>query len=284
MPTSELETKEYPSNCWFSSLGQVALALSCLLTLIIKRQTETPRRDWKIWFLDVTKQSLGLSVSHVSNILLSILIAINLADSDECQWYLMAYLSDSLLCSAFNFTMLAVIDRLAHRYNIDALNFGNYGYPPRLNYWLAQVVVWVSIVTTGKMLVLALLFLLLEPIDALLQRVFVPFEGHPKLELLIVMIVIPMTLNIGQFWLTDSCLKQQYPSTHSPRHHSTSISSSGGGGGDMTYAQSLLHSVDNDYDHDRDRDDEESSLSLSQRQVMESPPSSIATAVIIARY
>ena len=33
------------------------------------------------------------------------------------------------------------------------------------------------------------------------------FKGHPKLELIVVMIIIPVTLNSLMFWVQDSFLK-----------------------------------------------------------------------------
>ena len=40
----------------FGVIVQAALAVAAIATLVYKRQTERPRRDWKVWFFDASKQ------------------------------------------------------------------------------------------------------------------------------------------------------------------------------------------------------------------------------------
>ena len=65
----------------------------------------------------------------------------------------------------------------------------------------------IAIVMIGKIIVVYVLVTFVQSINAALNELFYWFLSRPKLELFIVMIVIPMTLNIVQFWITDSCLK-----------------------------------------------------------------------------
>jgi len=70
----------------FASIVQGILGFICISALVIKRENEVPRRDWYVWFLDVNKQGIGASFGHFANIFLSVAIAEQLVDADECQW------------------------------------------------------------------------------------------------------------------------------------------------------------------------------------------------------
>jgi hypothetical protein len=191
---------------------QALLAFLCITTLIIKRYQETPRREWIVWFMDASKQGASSSMGHMSNIILSIIIAESIQDdnSDECQWYCTAYISDCVFGTCFNFILLMLFERIiaavspAHA---EYFKFGVYGDPPSVLRWLPQVAIWLVIVIISKCLVLSVLFAFIHPLDVTGKAIFSHFHNYPKLELLMVMIVIPMILNSVQFWVTDTFLK-----------------------------------------------------------------------------
>jgi len=57
----------------FSLFVQGALGLLALLSLVYKRWREKPRRPYKIWFFDVSKQVVGAVILHILNLLMSML-------------------------------------------------------------------------------------------------------------------------------------------------------------------------------------------------------------------
>lgn len=57
----------------FALLVQGALGIMALLSLVYKRWRETPKRPWKIWFFDVSKQVVGSVLVHVLNLVMSML-------------------------------------------------------------------------------------------------------------------------------------------------------------------------------------------------------------------
>ena len=59
----------------FSLLIQGALGLLAFSSLVWKRYRERPRRPFKIWTFDVSKQVVGSSLIHVANLLMSMLSA-----------------------------------------------------------------------------------------------------------------------------------------------------------------------------------------------------------------
>lgn len=67
----------------FALLVQGALGGFALLTLVAKRYRETPRRPWKIWFFDVSKQIFGSMLTHVLNVGMSMISSVNIANHAE---------------------------------------------------------------------------------------------------------------------------------------------------------------------------------------------------------
>jgi hypothetical protein len=59
--------KVYDKEDFFTVFVQMLLALFALLSLWFKRQSEKPRRKFRTWFLDVSKQGLGACYAHVAN-------------------------------------------------------------------------------------------------------------------------------------------------------------------------------------------------------------------------
>lgn len=59
--------KVYDSEDFFTVFVQMMLAAFALLSLWFKRQGETPRRKFRTWFLDISKQGLGACYAHVLN-------------------------------------------------------------------------------------------------------------------------------------------------------------------------------------------------------------------------
>lgn len=194
----------------FAIIVQLSLALVCVLTLVIKRQSEYPQRDWLVWFLDATKQGVGSSFGHFSNIYLSVVIAQSLPTADECQWYCTTYVLDATVGTACNLILLSLFSMAVRRFPYcgEGMIPGDYGDPPQLTLYLPQLAVWLMIVVFGKVLLLLSLSQVIVPLDALLATVFKPIRKYPELELVLVMILIPSVLNALQFWLTDSFLKR----------------------------------------------------------------------------
>jgi hypothetical protein len=61
----------YDRNDFFTVLVQIMLAFFALACLYIKRLQETPRRNFRTWFLDVSKQAFGACYAHVLNMVRS---------------------------------------------------------------------------------------------------------------------------------------------------------------------------------------------------------------------
>ena len=61
--------------------------------------------------------------------------------------------------------------------------------------------------TVAKLIVFIFELTYAEPIIELGIQSLEPFHGHPNLELLWVMVIVPFTLNSLQYWVQDNFLK-----------------------------------------------------------------------------
>lgn len=84
---------------------------------------------------------------------------------------------------------------------------GYYGSPPKWRSWVFQVFIWLILVLISKMLILLTIALFHQTLVNAGELLLSPVKGHPKLELLSVMIVIPVLLNSLMFWVTDSFIR-----------------------------------------------------------------------------
>lgn len=195
----------------FATCIQIFLGLVCMFTLIFKRHTENPRREWHVWFFDVTKQGMGASLGHFANIFLSEIIAATLSEagSDECQWYCLTYVLDTTLGTVLNILLLYFVEdiMMGKCKCCTSVILGNYGNPPSWIRFLPQLMIWLSIVMIAKVFTLLLIYQFIAPINNVMQSVFSVLESKPNLELVMVMIVIPTILNTLSFWVVDTFLK-----------------------------------------------------------------------------
>lgn len=99
--SSQPEEKTNSSNCSMTGmLGiiiQITLGVLSFSVLIIKRFRESPRRPWKIWIFDTSKQLISQLMAHFINLTISIALAYNDDSADECLWYLTTNVLDNSL-------------------------------------------------------------------------------------------------------------------------------------------------------------------------------------------
>lgn len=65
----------------FALLVQGALGVVAILSLVYKRWRETPKRPWKIFFFDVSKQVFGSMLTHILNLAMSMLGSVDMVNA-----------------------------------------------------------------------------------------------------------------------------------------------------------------------------------------------------------
>lgn len=71
---------------WFGVLVQLMLGLLSFAVLFYKRYKENPKRAWRIWCLDTSKQAVSQLLAHFLNVAISLSLSVK-QENDPCLWY-----------------------------------------------------------------------------------------------------------------------------------------------------------------------------------------------------
>lgn len=191
---------------WFI---QAVLASLAFTFLILKRFCEPSRerRPWIIWFYDTSKQGLGAMVIHFANVFLA-----GTFQGDPCTWYIVSFLLDSTLGLFIIYVGIRTCQYLARRWNLEVLNFGEYGKPPQCKAWIGQCFLYIFLMVIEKIL---MTFLIQLNIWEKVRMLILP-PADPKLELAIVMLIIPFIVNVIMFWVVDNFLMHKRKKIEDP--------------------------------------------------------------------
>ncbi|KAI8866897.1 hypothetical protein GQ42DRAFT_127552, partial [Ramicandelaber brevisporus] len=209
----------------FALAVQSLMGVIALSTLFIKRHREHPRRPFKIWLMDVTKQGFGGLMLHALNIVASYLSVLRRpselfsahpsndgaggGDANPCVWYFLNILLDTTVGVYIIYVYFRLIHHIAvKRLGISNMQPGVYGHPPRWTIWLKQsfafflALLWMKLTV---MLALAIFPFLLRFGQWAMAPVYL-FKDT-RVQIVIVMFIVPLIMNAVQFWLVDAFLK-----------------------------------------------------------------------------
>ena len=193
----------------FAFIVQGVLGFVALSSLLIKRHLERAPRPLHVWLLDVSKQGFGGVLIHFANIGTSVWLARRGGrGGDECAFYFENFFVDCTLGVVVVTALLRAAERAAARRGCDAVaRGGEYGEPPRLGAFAAQLGVFCACLLANKLLMAAGIWLLYPAMVACGDWLFRPLRAHPNAELVVVMVLCPWLLTTLQFWLFDTALK-----------------------------------------------------------------------------
>ncbi|XP_043934843.1 store-operated calcium entry regulator STIMATE-like isoform X2 [Protopterus annectens] len=172
----------------FGIFLQGLLAVVAFSTLMLKRFREPKheRRPWKIWFLDTSKQAIGMLFIHFANVYLS-----DLTGEDPCSLYLINFLLDATLGMLVIYAGVRVVSCIVEWRQWEKLRFGEYGDPLQCSAWVGQCALYILIMMFEKTVIVIVLLIpqwkkitVLNPIE------------NPQLELAVVMLIVPFFVNI----------------------------------------------------------------------------------------
>ncbi|TKS70966.1 Store-operated calcium entry regulator STIMATE [Collichthys lucidus] len=186
----------------FGIFLQGLLAVVAFSTLMLKRFREPKheRRPWRIWFLDTSKQAIGMLFIHFANVYLS-----DLTEEDPCSLYLINFLLDASLGMLIIYAGVRAVSAIVEWRQWDSLRFGEYGEPVQCTAWLGQCILYILIMMFEKVLIMLVLLIPQWKKLALLN----PIE-NPDLELAIVMLIVPFFVNALMFWVVDNFLMKKH--------------------------------------------------------------------------
>ncbi|XP_076123810.1 store-operated calcium entry regulator STIMATE [Alosa pseudoharengus] len=185
----------------FGIFLQGLLAVVAFSTLMLKRFREPKheRRPWKIWFLDTSKQAIGMLFIHFANVYLS-----DLTEQDPCSLYLINFLLDATLGMLFIYAGVRAVSAVVEWRQWERLRFGEYGEPIQCSAWAGQCALYILIMMFEKVLIMLVLLMpqwkKLAPLNPI---------TNPQLELAIVMLIVPFFVNALMFWVVDNFLMKK---------------------------------------------------------------------------
>jgi len=206
--------KIYDQDDFFTILVQIVLASLSLVALWIKRMREKPKRKFKTWSLDVSKQCVGACYAHVMNMIIAALISQNIRGEseleDQCAWYGLSFLIDTTLGLAISIFFLGLLRSIANERDWTSLkNSGVYVGDDAMLHWIHQVIAWLAILTVVKIILYFFMWGFSEPLAWIGGLLFAPLQANIRLELVFVMMLFPGFLNVIYFWISDSYLQAQ---------------------------------------------------------------------------
>jgi hypothetical protein len=197
---------------------QIGLGLFSFSMLFAKRAFEYPKRSYRIFLLDISKQALSALWSHALNLYLAVFLQNQVSRGNGCDWYFINFIMEICFGVLMCYLIHSCILYFANKYDILILQSGVYlsihdaqyvyryswaELDKHINYrvWMIQLIVWLMIATIAKIVVFFFEFKYAEDIVDVGIGLLSPFKGHPNLELVWVMVIVPFTLNSLQYWI-----------------------------------------------------------------------------------
>lgn len=211
----------------YSVVVQLLLGLLSFSSLWIKRRLEPePKRDYVIFLFDVSKQAFGLLIAHGLNVLTSEGLSRYHTDSDPCVWYFVNFLVDIVGGLPLNYFGIYLLRRYSKKCGDLSWQSGHYTEIQNdyqlideastcqivkkivkvKSYW-KQLSAWILIIMLVKLiLALTLLIPFRHSFFRIGQSLLSPVSKNDDLELIIVMLVVPISFNVIQYWVQDNFL------------------------------------------------------------------------------
>lgn len=134
--------------------------------------------------------------------LLAVDDGIDSGSSDQCVWYLVFLTLECTLGVAILCSFLYVLNYYAERYfYLKHFVSGEYGDPPRVKLWLKQLLAYQALLLLMKVALALLVLSLHDFLRASGRALLRPLEPYPRLQLLMVMVVVPLLLTVFSFWI-----------------------------------------------------------------------------------
>ncbi|KAF9294774.1 hypothetical protein BGZ88_003357 [Linnemannia elongata] len=194
----------------FAIFVQLLLATIAFSTLIFKRSKERPMRPLKVWLYDVSKQIVGGVVIHSLNLLAATIFGLSeRKDNNPCIWYFLNIFLDTTFGVGVLYLFLKAADKYFVHMRMEGLRTGDYGNPPQFERWWKQTFVFsLGLVVMKIVVVIVLTWPFLFTFG---EWVLGWTLQNEKLQILFVMLILPLSMNICQFWVIDYILKQKTP-------------------------------------------------------------------------
>jgi hypothetical protein len=183
----------------FAIVVQILLACFALSALVFKRHREHPPRPWAIWALDTSKQVIGQTMMHTSNLVLSWIFGhASLEESNPCVWYFVNFMLDTTLGVGIVWLYLTMATRALSSLGVTDLKTGDYGPGPNpdLHIWFKQLLVFTAVLLSMKGTVVVMMAWM--PMWIVVGGWFLSWIPGERGQVVVVMFIAPVVMNIFQ--------------------------------------------------------------------------------------
>ena len=149
---------------------------------------------------------------HVLNVLLAVYLELKVNKGNGCQWYFINIVCENFISVSLAIMIHSTVINFANKHDILVLQSGvylsihdaqyiyRYSYEDldkHINYkvWFIQLMIWLMITTIAKLVTFGLEYQWAEELIDMGIYSLHPFEPYPNIELFLVMMVAPFTLN-----------------------------------------------------------------------------------------
>ena len=208
-----LKQIEVHDKCnFFDSFGiliQFVLFLLTMSVLLYKKYTEKIQRTWITWLLDISKLVMCQGSQHCMNLMMGSILGN--ADGLECEWYVINLLLDSTVGMYFQYVLLEITLKLISdtNYSFENGNYHDSNGEFSIKKYLYQMFVWLLLVVISKIIYVSFIFIFYQQSKLIGILLLQYFRNSPKLKLIFVMIIFPITFSTIQFWVTDNFIKKK---------------------------------------------------------------------------
>jgi len=195
-------------------MGMIAISI-----LLLKRYQEHPKRPFKIWILDVSKQVIGQVMVHCMNIALSYIRIFDTSTkvTNPCVWYFLNLFLDTTLGIFLIMFYMYIMSKIVKLLRISHCETGYYGDNPEKplkSAWIKQTIIFLICLCSMKLSVIAIITKI--PIFMKFGRFVISMVSkNVRVQVAFDMLILPLTMNAIQFWFVDKIIK----SDEQPKYH-----------------------------------------------------------------
>ena len=196
----------------FGVIVQIILGILSFASLFAKRHYEYPKRSYRIFLLDISKQGASAGWAHTLNLMLAVYLQLKVNKGNGCEWYFINFICEIAFGLVLTYIIHSIVLYYANKNDIMILQSGVYlsihdsqyiyrytweELDKHINYrvYYIQLVVWLMIVTLSKLTVFFIEYSYADEIIEVGISTLSVFNGHPNIELIFVMMIVPFTLN-----------------------------------------------------------------------------------------
>ena len=110
----------------FGIILQLLLGILSFSSLFAKRAFEVPKRSYRIFLLDISKQGVSAGWNHCLNLFLAVYLQLKVNKGNGCDWYFINFICEIAFGVLLSYIIHSVVIHFAEKNDILVLQSGVY--------------------------------------------------------------------------------------------------------------------------------------------------------------